>query len=327
MKLNKNVIKVVCFSLIFCFLFQSIAFVLRDKSNSEYIMGFENEMPYTLDVLFFGSSMSYRQVYPLELWGEFGITSYNLGSSEQIIPLSYYVLQHALETQKPKVVVVDMGMCTVKNKNFSDARLHQVWDNLSWSNAKHESIQDLAENPETFYFDIIQYHTRWKEIAKETFKRHIDYEKGAGCYLGTKPLEPVILLDDSEQQNPPKITIEYLDKIIVLCEENNIELLLTGMPTEQFTEERQKMFHYIESYVQPKDVKFINFYTLMDELSLSWETDFADSVHMNYPACRRVTKYIGEYLQTYYKIPDHRGEEIYKSWDEDWNKYKQRKKI
>ncbi len=141
-------------------------------------------------------------------------------------------------------------------------------------------------------------------------------------------MNSVPLLDNSEQQNPPKITIDYLDKIITLCEEYDIKLLLTGMPTHhQSTEERQRMFHYIENYVQSKDIKFINFYNLMDELSLSWETDFADSVHLNYPACRRLTKYIGEYLQTNYEIPDHRGEEVYESWEEDWNVYKQRKGI
>lgn len=327
MKLNKNLIKVVCFGLIFFVLFEIMSFILRDKSNSEYILGFENEPINTLDVIFLGSSMSYRQIYPLELWSEYGISSYNLGTSEQIIPLSYYVLKHALERQCPKVVVLDVGMCVIESKSFSDARLHQVWDNLSWSDAKYESIQDLAENPETFYLDIIQYHDSWKKLNKNNFQKHYDYEKGAGCYSGTKPLEPVILLDESEQQNPPKITIEYLDKIITLCEKNNIELLLTGMPTEQLNEERQKMFHYIENYVRPKNVKFINFYTLMDELSLSWKTDFADSVHLNYQACRRVTKYIGNYLQTNYEVPDHRGEEAYKSWDVDWNVYKKKKGI
>ncbi len=158
-------------------LFESSSFVLRDKYNSEYVLGFEDEVPYTLDVLFLGSSMSYRQIYPLELWNEFGIASYNLGSSEQIIPLSYYILQHALRTQKPKVVVVDMGMCIVEKKNFSDARLHQVWDNLSWSKSKYESIQDLAENPETFILILYNIILDGKRLQKKILKNILIMKK------------------------------------------------------------------------------------------------------------------------------------------------------
>jgi len=314
MKMSKNVIKVVCFGVFFCFLFQNVSWVLRDKSNSEFINGFEDEIPNSLDVLFLGSSMSYRQIYPLQLWDEFGIASYNLGTSEQIIPLSYYVLKHALETQTPKVVVLDMGMCNIDNKHFSDARLHQVWDNLSWSKAKAESINDLAEYPETFYSNIIQYHTRWKSIKHYNFQRHFDMQKGAGCYMNIESFEPVEMIGKDKKQEPPSLTLEYLDKIIAVCESNNIALILTGMPTQQFTESRQKMFHYIEEYVYDKGIDFINFYYLMDELGISWEKDFADIVHLNYDASCKVTNYIGTYLKNNYELLDYRCESKYALW-------------
>ena len=87
------------------------------------------------------------------------------------------------------------------------------------------------------------------------------------------------------------------------------------------------MFHYIGDYVKQYNIEFLNVYDFMDDIGLSWDKDFADTVHLNYQASRRLTKYIGKYLQTNYEIPDHRGEEAYKSWDENWNVYKQRKGI
>lgn len=116
--MKKICIKGTIFILLFCLILQSVSFVLRDKTNSEFILGFEDEQKNSLDVLFLGSSMSYRHIYPLELWNNFGIVSYNLGTSEQTIPMSYYLLQYALEQQTPQVIVLDVGMCTIKEKSF-----------------------------------------------------------------------------------------------------------------------------------------------------------------------------------------------------------------
>lgn len=314
-------IKVICFSLVFCVLLNGFSFVLRDKTNSEFISGFENEPTNSLDVIFLGSSMSYRHVYPLDLWHDYGITSYNLGTSEQTIPMSYYLLQYALEKQNPKVIVLDIGMCTIENKKFSDARLHQIWDNLSWSYPKCKSVFDLAEDPETFYFELLLYHTRWKKITISDFLQQTDNYKGAGFYLQTMPFEDVEILDKTVKEKPPEVVMEYLQKIITLCKDNNIKLVLTGMPTYKDSQYRQKLFNYIENFAEIENIDFVNFYFLMDELGLNWKSDFADKMHLNFLAAQRVTKYLGEYLKENYTLSDHRDEVKYMSWNDAWNKY------
>ncbi len=318
----KIIIKVICFGLIFCFLLQSITFVLRDKICSELILGFEDEQEQSLDVLFMGSSMSYQHVYPYELWNEYGIASYNLGTAAQILPITYYLLDYALEKQSPNVVVLDVGMCYEGNKQYSDERLHQVWDNVDWSVPKIKAIEDLAIHPAAFYIELIQYHSRWKDITEADFHENVDYAKGASACMARKAFEPVTILDPSEQEAPPQVSIEYLNKIIALCHEREIELVLTAMPTYRDAQERQKMFNYIGAMAQEQGIEFINFHFLMDELDIRWERDFFDETHLNYYAGQKVTNYLGSHLQQQYGISDHRGESAYMAWDAGYENYR-----
>ena len=75
-------------------------------STSTYHQFYKMEKD-TLDVLFFGASVAVNSFSPQELYNNFGITSYNLGSEQQSIFLSYFWLKEALTYQSPKVVVLD----------------------------------------------------------------------------------------------------------------------------------------------------------------------------------------------------------------------------
>lgn len=50
----------------------------------------------SIDVLFFGSSVAVNSFSPQEIYNEYGIRSYNLGSEQQSIFLSYFWLKEAL---------------------------------------------------------------------------------------------------------------------------------------------------------------------------------------------------------------------------------------
>ncbi|MBQ4304600.1 MAG: hypothetical protein II774_08940, partial [Lachnospiraceae bacterium] len=58
----------------------------------------------TVDVIFLGSSHCYSAFCPQYLYNEYGIRSYNLGSSQQCMTVAYYWLKEALQTQSPRVV-------------------------------------------------------------------------------------------------------------------------------------------------------------------------------------------------------------------------------
>lgn len=62
------------------------------------------------DVLFIGSSHMVNGVFPLELWHDHGITSFNLGGHANHIPTTYWEYMNALDYADPDVVVIDCLM-------------------------------------------------------------------------------------------------------------------------------------------------------------------------------------------------------------------------
>ena len=62
----------------------------RKDSDFQYGPFFQQKEPF--DVLFFGSSHILYGAYPMELWEDYGIVSYNLGGHGVHIPTTYWVM-------------------------------------------------------------------------------------------------------------------------------------------------------------------------------------------------------------------------------------------
>ena len=59
------------------------------------------------DVLFLGTSHVINAVYPMELWEDYGIVSYNMAGHGNKMPTTYWVFENALLETTPKLVVID----------------------------------------------------------------------------------------------------------------------------------------------------------------------------------------------------------------------------
>ncbi|HIR28929.1 MAG TPA: hypothetical protein IAB84_13270, partial [Candidatus Choladousia intestinigallinarum] len=114
-------------------LFGRAAEILRRKTAAETDMvhSFYEIEENSLDVLFLGSSHLYYGVQPGELWGQYGITSYVMGSPEQTAATSYYLLKEAFTRQKPKVVAMESYYLWYDGLYYSEARLRQAFDGMS----------------------------------------------------------------------------------------------------------------------------------------------------------------------------------------------------
>ena len=70
--------------------------VIEGCFTEEY---YREEYPHEL--LIIGNCESYENISTMELWEEYGITSFIRGNSNQLIPQSYYLLREALEYETP----------------------------------------------------------------------------------------------------------------------------------------------------------------------------------------------------------------------------------
>jgi len=341
MKWNKNVIKVVCFGLIFCMLFWTVQEIFipkrifgreKDEPTVNMIGGFYEEPENSFDVMLIGSSSMFCNVNPLVIFRENGVSSYILGTSAQQLHATYFLLREALKTQKPKVVVVDVRSIVYQN-NYNEAYNHLVFDYVPFSLNKIQGIEnslEIAANDSivNYLLPLVKYHTRWKEIMANDFsqvgKDKTYALKGYYARYDSQKTDYDDYYKIPELMELPERNRYYLDQIVETCKNENIELVFIKTPMAATW--RQQYSNMMTDYLVDKDVPFLDYNTLLDEIGLDVKQDFFDDgAHLNDKGATKVSLHLGKYLKQKYNLPDHRGEEEFISWDNDWNIYQQDK--
>ena len=71
----------------------------------------------SLDVIIYGSSHAWRSVMPMQMYDEYGIGAYNYGAFWQKLNTTYVFLNDSLDTQKPKVALIEVGFVNKQVEN------------------------------------------------------------------------------------------------------------------------------------------------------------------------------------------------------------------
>lgn len=310
-------------------LFGKISEILRRKTAAETDMvhSFYEIEKDTLDVLFLGSSHLYYGVQPNELWKEKGITSYSMASPEQTTATSWFLLKEAFEYQSPRVVLLESYYLWYNGLYRSESRLRQAFDGMRFGKTKLEMVETML--PEagrkeklTYYLPFLKYHSRWSELENYDFHTK-PWLKGARMDFTEKEIQ-----DPGIPQEPaqiPDINMEYLDKIIALCEENGAELVVFAVPFGIETDEarynrRQGLNLTLESVLEEKGIPFLFYQKDYPEV-IDFSTDFRDKTHLNTAGAGKLSTHLAGWLSENYGLTGHKGESEFSSWDEDLENY------
>ena len=326
---KKNIISTIIFLFIFIQGINGLGEVFRNKDNAEVIYTFKDEGENTLDVLFIGASTCYRFFSPQELWNSYGITSYNLGTSEQSLSESYFVLKYALDKQSPELVVMDVSSMITYPLPLSDARTHAIMDNLEINSRWIEACNVLvSQNKQIEYFvPLFAYHKRWKELKEKDFKPIVSDTKGTAYNYVIEPFENIQLVDTAYTREIEDESLKWIYKISNLCKENEIKLLFTINPIPSLSAEteegkkRQGMHNALEEFAKGEGVDILNMTRLIDEIGLDMKKDYSDKNHVNVVGAIKITNYLGDFLIEKYQLRDHREEEISECWNESYSRY------
>ena len=285
------------------------------------------------DVLYFGTSHVMYGISPLEIWNNYGITSYNWGSPYCSLPSSYWKLKNVLDYETPKLVVVDCYLTTWIEKTYGAYRMHQAFDAFPLSYTKWMTVNDLMKDEMAYVgltytdaerygmlFPLYSYHTRWKDLQKDDFvKEYID-TKGYVFLLNVAEPDEISNTSEKAEITEDMSGVIYLERIIEECQSRNIPLLLTYLPfpTDETSKKESNM---IQDIADKYGVDYINF-TNFD--IVNYETDYADpSSHMNISGQKKVSEYLGEYILENYGIEDRRDSAIASQWNTWYEEYKE----
>lgn len=312
MKFVRRIIGTLCFLILFYYAFTGMTNLMMHKQvegkwdMTAKVAGFYNEKPNRFDVLFFGSSHMYCSVDPRLVQEQTDLRSYVFATQKQPLWITYYYIQEALKTQNPKVLCVEVHMAASSLLYADEATNHTAIDPIPFSENKIRMIYDaIPEGQRRYYlFSIMKYHDRWEEIKREdyirSYEKQTDWEHG---YVRLKEAATDIEVPDLTDFNPtPRITDknrEYLNKMIDLAQEENIELILFKAPSNA-TRHQEICYRAVEQIAKERGIAYIDYNTpeLYETLGLDPATDFYDKHHLNESG---MTKFVTDFNSRFLK--------------------------
>lgn len=284
------------------------SFIVEPKDNKEEegissprIYGFFSEPENTIDVLVVGDSLASYTVSSMELWKNYGFTTYVCGGPDQGIADTGDLIHLFCESQNPKVILWEV------NQMF-DA--YQPGDDFIFQ------VQRALP--------VFRYHNHWKTLnAQSLFDRpHFSTKsetKGTTVdvsidFKNTKEKRNEAFLN--ERRRIPDFNAEYVKNIVRYCEKKQIKVIFFNAPSLNFwSSERHAS---ADSLANEIGADFIDMNLLKEQVPINWETDTCDDgYHLNYYGSLKTTAYIGTILQETGLVTDRRNDPTVAYWHND----------
>ena len=280
--------------------------LLENKdSKIKYNAFFDEARENKLDVLFLGSSHVIDGINPVQLYGEHGITSYNMGGHGSILPATYWELVNALDYCTPKCVVIDTFMLE-KDYRYVDVM----------TGTEDEGTRQA----------FIKYHSRWSGLSADDYlllgkkgEDRTNHLFGAEAHFEVEPnIEEFPLLDPQDAMQGETIAADYLRKMISLCQEKGIQVILVQVPFSA-SEDYQRAGNSAQKIADEFHIPYFNL--MYAKNIIDHKSDLSDRGHLNAMGQYKVTAYLGNALGGLGILADHRGDPSYREWEDAQKKW------
>ena len=278
----------------------------------------------TIDVLAVGTSLCYTDLNTNVLWNEYGIACYDLATAEQPFWSTYYYLKEALRDLDPKVVLLDLKAISYLESKVDRTRTVLCSFGLLNPVSRLRCIYECVEPEEFIDYALAfpQIHTNYVKIKKSDYIIPPDNGGRGPSWKG------YIEKDELVDHDPPSINFafatpkyvnehesEYFEKILQLCVENDVTVMLIGYPNADYKHDHLyycAAFEIAEKY----GITGINYNLPENSTGINYHTDCADWQHLNVNGSVTFTRAVGADLKKYFDLEDHRGDPAYASYDE-----------
>ena len=319
----------ICITLILILICGVSEILIPKSQNRYYILNtyLENHPEENLfDVKIFGSCHAYTSFNPVYMEECSGISGFAYANAGEIIPTTYVQMVDQFKKHTPKVAVVEIwGINPYETyidseRVFGDYLAHNL-ELRDFSLAKQEVILDF-QNEE--YNDInllsmnvpfLNYKDRLLDNSLTTLDFNYDFtkcESYSGSYNynemlsrlknnGFKSYSSTIIKEYPEKQKnfasdemveiEPDI-VKYIQKIIDLCKEKNVELIFYRAPYVSTANELKKVNHF-KKICEENDVLFLD---LEKELSYDYKVDLFDYQHLSEVGANKSTEFLLPYI-------------------------------
>lgn len=307
----KKAVKIIAFLLVLALCYAAVDRVLMIKTDDMTSMSKLRALPKdTVDVLMVGSSHVGMNIDNQRIFDETGIASYDLWVGMQPLWSSYYYLNEALKHQSPKVVMVDVFLCgTTADYSSQEVALKNIemlpfgLNKLKAAFAAFETWQDSLEA----FWGMPYYHARYDELTLADFSGNDTDDLSLAVPSQAEGVVNALnILDYDAITDTLPLTEKnqkYLEKLIALCRQNDIELVLIVSPYGASEEECMRL-NSVEQLAAENGVTMLNFLKDWDTQVIDPLTDFYDIGHLNNQGIARFSTLIGQWLKENYDLRD-----------------------
>lgn len=269
------------------------------------IAGIQEEPKGQIDVLNVGDSLADIAITPVEMYRDYGITSYVMGRDLQKCIESYYAIKLALRTQDIKVVLWEVHNTCKHEEDYEPYIIR---------------ISEFAKYRSQF----IKYHYIWKNWIEGKGIRK--YFKGYVVNEAVTPSDremPYLNLTVTDAYEIPEDQKRVFDMIYELCQEEGIKLVLYAVPSPHCY--NMSMHNGYTKLAQEYGLDFLDGNMDAQKMGIDLKTDYfdKDADHLNLFGTRKMTNYLADYLVRECGLEDHRGDPAYQSWSDQLAPYEQ----
>ncbi len=274
-----------------------------NASNYEILSEKEN----TIDAIAVGDSLIYSGISPMEIWKEFGFTVFDCATQGQLIRESYRQIEMAFKNQKPKVVFLEANVI------YRDAK------NKPW----YYDYQQLIKR----YVPFSNYHNNWKKLISSLEHHNANFSK-VNVYKGYRYVNNTksgklknYMKYTTKKASIPEENKIYFDKIVELCKKNQVRLVVISTPSMVVW--NYKKHNGIVALTESYGIEYIDL-NIDNALNINWKKESRDEGdHLNYLGAKKMSHFIGTYLQEHHLAVDHREDEAYASWHHAYAVYEE----
>ncbi|MDO5702647.1 MAG: hypothetical protein Q4G47_04770 [Lachnospiraceae bacterium] len=294
------------------------------------------------DVLFVGNSLIMNAVYPMQLYEEYGITGYNLGSGGQSLMESRALIEEGIARFHPRLIVLDTTQLIVREPVQKIAFLHYLTDNMpAFSRFRFGMILDFVRimkySPDEamgLLVPITLYHSEWEGmqslIPAADPKRYT-----AGAKVTAKVLTDVKVHEKHEADENAvfgELAVNTLRDILEMCRNSGTDICLISIPLQSVSQEgyirRTDAAYFAKRLADEYGINMFNCIDRAEEMGFDISHDSTDGFHMNVFGSERYTTALGYFLRENYSLPDRRTDGSHtfmQDMEEEWRKEKERR--
>jgi len=310
---NNRWLRGISFCLILAMLLGICSWALYPRDNTRQggvshpeTMGFSAISPGLIDVVAIGNSNIYGGFSPMELWGRYGYAAYVSGEPSQQMVSAVSILKKYFTTQSPKVVILDVDEVFTGNNQLNSAVQSAI--------VEHLPLLKYHNNWKTLRLKALLRKPCWNYVSPlmgQSVSRIVRGYKG-GDYMdkcGRKP------------EKIPTAALVSLDMFSQLCQEHDAQLLLISIPCASSWNNARHAA--IAEYAKENGLTYLDFNVMNKETGFDWRSDTGDGgTHLNISGARKITNYIGTYLQkNCMGLQDRRQDAAWSLWSKYYARY------